>query len=108
MKKKLTWRRVVLSIVFWASFIGLRIDGVDGMTTAWLYCAWIVIIAWLLLTIWDFIWRVFWAPREITVHHVIHTAEDGLPDIEGTATRHPDPTRPDPDWDGTITERIQK
>jgi hypothetical protein len=50
-------------------------------------------------------------PKE--VHHYYH-AEDGAikghPDVEGTARRHPDPTRPDmmDEFAGAITYRLHK
>jgi len=38
----------------------------------------------------------------------VHDTTPGHPDIEGTATRHPDPTRPtEEDWAGMITVRLE-
>lgn len=51
----------------------------------------------------------FMRPKQTVVVVKDGEAKPGHPDIEGTASKHPDPTRPDvDDFMGLITYRIEK
>jgi|SRR5262245_23643122 len=101
-----------LIFLFWA---GLRLEGPMGGVS---FVIVFLVGHFVVTTAIDFIYavaRVFsqMGGTHIHVNTTPGIAADGLPDIEGTATRkHPDPTRPDPDWEdewaGAITYRLKK
>jgi hypothetical protein len=104
-------RLMLLAWIFTLPFL-ISGGGVHGLKTGGAFVIVFLLGFWVVATIIDFFHDVArFFNRPVEHHHYIHheQTQQGHPDIEGTAARHPDPTRPDEEeWVGAITYRLHK
>jgi len=97
-------------IVLWIGFFGYVFEGWAGAFSFMMCFLLATAVFYIFVDIFHEIAAFF---RGGDTHIHIHQAPEsttpqGHPDIEGTARRHPDPTRPDDEeWAGAITYRLQ-
>lgn len=104
------WGRVLFT--FALGYVGFKIDGWAGTFSFLLL---FFLGCFLFYYIFEPIYRDFQGlfsrigGNTYNIHVNATPGQDGHPDVEGTARRHPDPTRPDDEeWAGAITYRLER
>jgi|SRR5215467_6234475 len=108
-------RKGRLVLLFWIFFIPYVVTGggMHGLKTGVVYLVLFLFGCFIFYTIIDFFFDVGhflsrFGGNTTNIHIHGQPADEIHPDIEGTARRHPDPTRPDDEeWLGAITYRLE-